>query len=131
MAPHTSHSGAWFPLGWGPSAPAEARGLARRLSAAHALQAATRHRLLLVVSELVSNAVQHGLPPVAIRISLGEDAIGVEVSDGSLTTPKPRSPDTDGLALRGRGLGIVGTLSSDWGWRTQPPGKAVWCEVPR
>lgn len=69
--------------------------------------------LLLCVSELVSNAVEHGGPPVVLQVGDAADGILVEVLDGGGGRPEQRDPAPD--AVRGRGLQLVDGLASRWG----------------
>ena len=80
----------------------------------------------LVVSELVTNALLHAGPPVAVRVDLGE-TVRIEVSDGSRTAPVRGRARAD--AMTGRGLSLVSALARDWGVEPRPSGKAVWCEL--
>jgi anti-sigma regulatory factor (Ser/Thr protein kinase) len=88
----------------------------------------------VVVSELLSNAVRHGLPPTArpasgIRLGLlhSGPAILCAVTDPSDEPPVPRP--TDWLDEGGRGLHVIASLSDDWGACLDVPGEAgkvVW-----
>ncbi|WP_214402619.1 ATP-binding protein [Pseudonocardia lacus] len=82
---------------------------------------------LLVVTELVSNAAEHGSAPVRLAVELRGDAVRVEVYDGSPEQPRRRPHDPE--RVRGRGLQLVDGLSGGWGWTPSPPGKVVWAEV--
>jgi anti-sigma regulatory factor (Ser/Thr protein kinase) len=82
----------------------------------------------VVVSELVTNAVRHARTPVAVSMHGFEQTLLLEVADGSSAWPlgvaTAHLRDT-----HGRGLGIVGHLSRDWGMDALPPGgKSVWAE---
>ncbi len=81
----------------------------------------------LVVSELVTNAIRYGRPPVRLRLIRGE-SLTCEVFDGSDTTPHVRraAPDEEG----GRGLFLVARLTERWGTRYTSDGKTVWSEQP-
>ena len=83
-----------------------------------------------IANELMSNAVQHGRPPIAVRLDL--DRIGgtvtVVVSDGSSEAARPL-PYRPGLSERGLGLRIVAQLSTTWGQRSEGEGKSVWATV--
>ncbi len=78
---------------------------------------------LLLASELVSNAVLHGAPPIGLSIQLspGGDSVRVEVHDGSPQLPPARAPEISQVREHGRGLQIVDTLAAAWGSR---PGEA-------
>ncbi|SEG69604.1 Serine phosphatase RsbU, regulator of sigma subunit [Actinacidiphila yanglinensis] len=79
----------------------------------------------LVVSELLTNAVRHGSPPVTLRL-IRDHALICEVSDGSSTSPHARraQPWDEG----GRGLFLVGQVADRWGTRYTPSGKTIWAE---
>lgn len=85
--------------------------------------------VVLVVSEMVTNAVRHAAPPVGLEIEAGEDSVVVAVCDGSPQSPVAREADLD--AEGGRGMLLVDLLSDDHGVRAQPPGKAVWAVLRR
>jgi anti-sigma regulatory factor (Ser/Thr protein kinase) len=83
--------------------------------------------LLLVVSELATNAVMHARTPFFVGLNLGGGMARVEVADGSPELPSERS-----LALstsNGRGLLIVATLSDQWGVDWHQDRKTVWAEL--
>lgn len=79
---------------------------------------------VLMVSELVTNSVQHGGPPLVVAAECDGDALRVLVRDGSTTSPEPRNADAD--AESGRGLALVQSLSQEWGVQTDAEGKHVW-----
>jgi anti-sigma regulatory factor (Ser/Thr protein kinase) len=83
---------------------------------------------LLVVTELLSNAVEHGHGPRWLSLELANGSVRVEVGDDAPEPPQLRSPEP--LRVRGRGLQLVEAVSSQWGWIDDPPGKVVWAEVP-
>ena len=82
---------------------------------------------VLITSELIANAFEHGAPPVGLALSLHDGRIRIEVSDSSGGTPAPSRPSP--TRLGGRGLWLVEKFGADWGWRREPPGKVVWSEV--
>lgn len=90
--------------------------------------------ITVVMSELLTNALHHALPagsaaqhPRPIRLGLMQPGPCVlcAVADPSDQAPVLREPDY--LAESGRGLHVVASLSSGWGW-TAPgrAGKVVW-----
>lgn len=93
--------------------------------------------LVLVVSELVTNAVVHTGCPAVLRLILpvGADApsaaLRVEVADASHDAPAPRHAGPDADATNGRGLELVELLCERWGWYPDGSGKRVWCEIDR
>ncbi|GLW70339.1 ATP-binding protein [Kitasatospora phosalacinea] len=91
--------------------------------------------LVLVVSELVTNAVVHTGRPAVLRLLLpvdpatGPAAVRVEVFDTSCAAPAPRHAGADEDATNGRGLELVELLCERWGWYPDGSGKRVWCEI--
>ncbi|MEU2899173.1 ATP-binding protein [Streptomyces sp. NPDC088106] len=91
--------------------------------------------LILLVSELVTNAVVHTGCPAVLRLSLpgaeaAEEAIvRLEVADRSDRAPVPRC--VDGESTGGRGLALVDGLADRWGWSAEGAGKRIWCELDR
>lgn len=86
--------------------------------------------VLDIANELMSNAVQHGRPPIAVRVELDRinGTVTVVVSDGS-TAPARPLPYRAGLSERGLGLRLVSQLSTSWGQRADGEGKSVWATV--
>ncbi|KOX20650.1 serine/threonine protein kinase [Saccharothrix sp. NRRL B-16348] len=81
----------------------------------------------LVVTELVSNAVDHATGPVGLTVSRTESGLRIEVADQSSALPQPRPVRVD--SARGRGLIIVAALSRSWGTEPTADGKVVWAEL--
>jgi len=79
----------------------------------------------LIVSELVTNAVNHARGPIEVRLLRGRSLV-CEVGDASFAIPTLRDPDTGADA--GRGLRLVDRLAYRWGHRPTPGGKVVWAE---
>ncbi|EDY58250.1 ATP-binding SpoIIE family protein phosphatase [Streptomyces sviceus] len=80
----------------------------------------------LVVSELVTNAIRYGRPPIRLRL-IRDRSLLCEVSDAGSTTPhlrRARSFDEGG-----RGLFLVAQLAERWGTRHARQGKTVWAEL--
>ncbi len=79
---------------------------------------------VLMVSELVTNSVLHGGPPVVVAVDCTEDSLQVRVRDGSSELPALReAAQTD---EGGRGLALVAEMSADWGVDPVEDGKNVW-----
>ncbi|MDV9190886.1 ATP-binding protein [Streptomyces sp. SR27] len=86
--------------------------------------------LVLLISELVTNAVVHTGCPAVLRMLFGaEGGVRVEVADASDRPPKPRHAEGDDT--NGRGLELVDGLADRWGWQPEGVGKSIWCEVDR
>jgi len=110
--------------------------------------------LILLISELVTNAVVHTGCPAVLRMRLpdapdaaeetagaagstgasgavqaGPGTVRVEVADASARPPMPRHASGD--ATNGRGLELVDGLADRWGWQAEGAGKSIWCEVDR
>ena len=81
---------------------------------------------VMIVSELVTNAICHGRPPVRLRLRKARGEVAIEVDDGDVSIPRERRPTLD--SLNGRGLGIVSALSRHWTADATGTGKTV-CSV--
>ncbi|MDF3293245.1 SpoIIE family protein phosphatase [Streptomyces silvisoli] len=81
----------------------------------------------LILSELVTNAIRYGAPPVRVRL-LRQHSLICEVSDGSSTSPRLRWAATTDEG--GRGLFLVAQFAQRWGTRYTPTGKVIWAEQP-
>jgi CheY-like chemotaxis protein len=82
---------------------------------------------LLVVSELVGNAVTHAASSCRLSVSRANDSVRIEVTDRGEGTPQPQPQDS--MAEGGRGLVLIGAMSSAWGVEDVPEGKKVWAEI--
>lgn len=110
-----------------PDAVGEARRMAVEVGR-RALGEEGLHRLELLVSELVSNAVVHAGTTIVVRVVLDESGeVLVEVTDGSPHRPIPRGYKE--TAVTGRGIGLVEELSDGWGVATHESGKTVWFRI--
>jgi anti-sigma regulatory factor (Ser/Thr protein kinase) len=107
------------------TAPAMARQFLRRATcpehASHVVEDA-----VLLVSEVVTNSVVHGGPPIVVAVDCDSSSgLQVRVRDGSRAMPSPRDPEV--WEESGRGLSLVEMLSDDWGVEAEPgDGKQVW-----
>lgn len=100
------------------------------LPAASADRRAAAEDVLLVVSELVTNACLHAEGPDELWLSCDAKALRIEVSDRGAGQPAPRTPHRAGRP-GGHGMFIVQRLCLDWGVVRTPgaPGKTVWAEL--
>jgi len=91
--------------------------------------AETQDIVALLVTELVTNAVLHGGPPMHLDAHFEEerDLLHVAVHDGSSRPPRLREPRAAGGG--GFGLHVVEALAGSWGVTEEPVGKDVWFEV--
>ena len=111
-----------------PGAPALARRIVREHSVE--LSPALAEDALLIVDELVTNAVQHGQAEITLRLQRHDDGINVGVRDAgeSFVPPGPGLPAPDRMG--GRGLYMVAALASSWGITPHSgTGKTVWFEL--
>ncbi|AJE84691.1 MULTISPECIES: ATP-binding protein [Streptomyces] len=89
--------------------------------------------LVLLISELVTNAVVHTGCPAVLRIRLphtplaASGTVRVEVADRSARPPCPRRAGD--CETGGRGLELVEGLADRWGWSREGEGKRIWCEI--
>ncbi|WP_329186524.1 ATP-binding SpoIIE family protein phosphatase [Actinacidiphila glaucinigra] len=82
---------------------------------------------VLAAGELVANSLQHGVPPMRLRLRRTDRRLIIEVTDGDDHLPRRRRAEPADEA--GRGISIIATIASAWGSRRTPGGgKAVWCE---
>ena len=111
------------------TAPGEARAAAKRILPRWRL-APLLEPVLLVVSELVGNAVRHGRPPVGLRLRKTDSGVRVDVHDESPST-RPDAPGLVGAdAESGRGLFLVDAVSAETGVENiAGDGKRVWAQV--
>jgi anti-sigma regulatory factor (Ser/Thr protein kinase) len=83
---------------------------------------------VLLTSELVTNAILHGSPPLELHCRSADHTFRVEVHDARrLDTLAARTAAGD--AESGRGLLLVDALAARWGWERQGRRKVVWFEL--
>lgn len=105
-------------------APADARHfLASAICVSH--NAEVLHEAELLVSELVTNAVRYGTPPIRLRVECDDSHdMVVRVADASPQQPVRLHPGAADES--GRGIELVDLLSDAWGVESLPDGKQVW-----
>lgn len=101
-----------------------ARAVIRRNAAARGVVGSCARDAELVVSELVTNAITHGTPPIGLHIGI-DSSIRVEVTDTGAGVPRRRDPGEDG----GWGLFLVEAVSTHWGCEHLGDHKSVWAEL--
>lgn len=114
------------------STPLPTTDLAPSLARAFLREVLGRHHLLavegdaaLLMTEVVTNAVHHGGPPLGLRIGCTDRVLRVSVSDSSSRPPATGTGDM--LDTSGRGMVLVEALADDWGVEQHPGnGKDVW-----
>jgi two-component sensor histidine kinase len=82
--------------------------------------------VLVVFSELVTNAVKYAGGAARIVLHTTHEMIRIAVYDADHRSPEMRP---QGGASGGFGLRIVDELTVDWGWRPTADGKEVWAEL--
>lgn len=118
-----------FALPPAPTSPREAR-----VRAARELEewgdADARHAVLLLISELVTNAVIHARSTVTVDLDVTDDGpVLVRVHDESTIRPTARSHHAD--VPGGRGMHLLDSLATRWGVEETGTGKNIWFEVDR
>ncbi len=92
--------------------------------------------LLLIVSELVTNAVRHAAllsPQLAVEVAIGAEWIRVSVEDSH--PYRPKALETDAAQTGGRGLLLVREITREAGGtcdvqHTATGGKIIWAALP-
>ena len=124
-------SAAWAWRDGGPQCPAAARAAVRDTLARWGLSAAAAD-VMLMVSELVTNACMHGVPPVTVHVEVRPGPAGAElaceVTDTGPGMPAPAAAVPG--AEHGRGLAVVAALAGACGTSPGPVGKTVWFRLP-
>ena len=132
-AAYEHHRAGVFGLPAVPASAGEARRTVRELLEEWAVTPDVREDALLITSELVTNALTHTMSEwIVCRLHLTGQRLRIEVEDQNSghALPARRRPGPDDQ--NGRGLMLVGMLSSDWGVNDTPQrsGRVVWAELP-
>jgi anti-sigma regulatory factor (Ser/Thr protein kinase) len=97
-------------LGWGVTDPADT------------------DEVVLIVDELVTNAVVHGHGQVRLELRLDGSQLVGEVGDDGAGVPRARESEAD--SENGRGLWLVAALAAEFGVRPESAGKTLWFTRP-
>lgn len=114
----------------GLTSPGSARRLVIRLCEHAGVSAGVRDTAVLLTSEVVTNAVQHGHGRPRLSAVAGPEGVRVEVGDDSDRSPVVGAAEED--APGGRGMAIVDGAADAWGVTRDPSGrsgKVVWFEL--
>ena len=112
-----------------PHAAREARNAARVVLQDWSVPTPLLDDAILVISELVTNAVRHAGTASTLDLELCQirNRLRIALADDSEATPRLRR--VRGAAEDGRGLAILAALSDRWGVEPHHGGKRVWWEV--
>jgi serine/threonine-protein kinase RsbW len=86
-------------------------------------------RLVLVASELATNAIRHGLPPTIVRLLRNGTRFVLDVADHDLSV-LPELADSRPVGAGGLGLKLAQQLSLEVGWFATDETKHVWAAFP-
>ena len=128
--PQTSRASAHWRFLSSPDSVGRARAVVRSFLAS-VPASIDRESVILIVSELVTNAIRHATDCESVELTIevrGTD-VHVEVADNDPAPPVLHRPGPDEPS--GRGLLLVDAMASRWGWNESGEGKQVWCEVDR
>ena len=81
----------------------------------------------LLTSETVTNAIEHGAPPIHVTMDCDDSHVRVVVSDAGDDLPVRTEPAPDQTG--GRGVWLMEQTATSWGVQRSPEGKAVWFEL--
>jgi two-component sensor histidine kinase len=82
-----------------------------------------RSTVALVATEMVSNAIRYGRPPIRLELTRADGHVRLVVRDEGGGEPKQRTPGAGG----GWGLHIVERLATRWG--AAAGATAIWAEI--
>ncbi|MCO8277728.1 ATP-binding protein [Actinoplanes sp. TRM 88003] len=85
--------------------------------------------MVLVATELATNAIKHGIPPTEVRLLRTEEHFVLDVADRDLSTV-PELAHTRPLNAGGRGLLLAMNMSLKVGWYAAHDTKHIWAVFP-
>ncbi|GAB1692560.1 hypothetical protein KRM28CT15_43630 [Krasilnikovia sp. M28-CT-15] len=86
-------------------------------------------RMVLVATELATNALKHGLPPTIVRLLRTRNEFVLDVADHDPTT-SPEFTETRPVDGGGRGLHLARAFALDVGWYSADSTKHIWAAFP-
>ena len=111
-----------------PRAPRDARGPVRRVCRRWGIDEDAREAAEIVVTELVTNAVEHASSASVVEVWRRDRSLRLMVRDfDPAELPAAHLPDP--TALRGRGLAMVAAVARSWGVEPHRDGKTVWAQM--
>jgi anti-sigma regulatory factor (Ser/Thr protein kinase) len=122
----------WWRFAVDPHAPGRARARVRDTCARWSVPASVREAAEIVVTELVTNSVEHassasmvemeGRGP-SLRVTVRDYGVGYRIPEADTWTAPPTS------SPRGRGLAMVAAVSREWGLQRHPDGTTIWSDM--
>ncbi|WFE38191.1 ATP-binding protein [Micromonospora sp. WMMD998] len=88
------------------------------------------HMVLLVATELASNALRHGRPPTIVTLLATDDRFLLDVADHDVSSV-PELSDISPTDSGGRGLFLAQSISLDVGWYATGSSKHIWAAFSR
>ncbi|MFG1604923.1 ATP-binding protein [Actinoplanes sp. NPDC049265] len=86
-------------------------------------------RMVLVATELATNAIRHGLPPTTVRLLRTREEFVLDVADHDLTS-FPELAETRPINAGGRGLRLAQAFALEVGWYATEEAKHIWAAFP-
>ncbi|PRY11168.1 ATP-binding SpoIIE family protein phosphatase [Kineococcus rhizosphaerae] len=102
----------------------DARRLTNRCCNHNGVDDDTTETVVLLTSELVTNAIVHGRSDARLKVVAGPRSVHVEVADDNDRVPVLQTHDDE--ALSGRGISLLEVAATRWGVEEAPIGKVVW-----
>lgn len=106
-----------------PACVSEARRITRDFLSLWNVKGELAENIVLAVSELVTNAVEHGIGDLGLQVRYPDDELRIEVTDDNPAPAELRSADDEDVS--GRGMFLVAVLARKWG--VSEDGKTTWC----